>query len=123
MTRYQRSYVTWIAIFAVLIHALLPFAHAAQGPAGVMTTLCSADGNNRLVFIPSDQGDVGDPPMLQPVKCPLCLAGAHYALPEPPALSMAAPTGLRHVQIALGDVTDLLSLTAFPFSARAPPLA
>lgn len=124
MTRHStRPFVTWIAIFAVLLHALLPYAHAAQAPAGMLTTLCSPDGNNRLVFIPVGEGEIGDPPVMQAVKCPLCLAGAHYALADLPVLSFTPPERLRHVLTTL-DVVDAPSASSgFHFSSRAPPQA
>lgn len=118
-----RPFVTWIAIFAVLLHALLPYAHAAQAPAGVMTTLCSPDGNNRLVFIPAGEGEIGDPPAMQAVKCPLCLAGAHYALAEPSALGFTAPDALRHVQAVVAVTGPQGAPSGVHFSPRAPPQA
>lgn len=110
-----------IALWAVLLHALLPFVHAATGPSGVATTLCSAAGNGGLVFVAAG-GDIGDPPpLLQGIKCPLCLGGTPPALGSAPPLSFASPTRLAHVQVAATEGPPRPRRAILPFSPRAPP--
>jgi len=119
---FRRSLILRLAVLGVLMHAMLPFAHALamSAPDGIATTLCSVEGN-RTVYV-----ELGKPAPQHPTlnwPCPLCVAGALYALP--PGVGMPMPGNLhwQHVQVAAPSARWLPRNAAVHFSSRAPPLA
>ncbi|WP_028455816.1 DUF2946 family protein [Chitinilyticum litopenaei] len=78
----------WLALLALCLHLLLPYAHAAArlGASGLpVLAVCSVAGNADLVAAPQD----GREQTLVMLRCPLCVASAGQILAPPPA-----PAGL-----------------------------
>ncbi|MDH2239582.1 DUF2946 domain-containing protein [Pigmentiphaga sp. GD03639] len=108
----------WLALLCVLWHTAMPVAHASAGPPPWLSVLCTAQGS---VPAPQDPRD-GDPHALAALQCPLCLAGAHAALPPPAVQAQIAPA--RDLGQACRPTRALPSLPIPPhlhFSSRAPP--
>ena len=87
-----------LAILAVVFHALMPLVMALPARIGVVMPMCSALGA-KSVFVQFDTDGKGPPGKDLQARCPLCLAGAHFALTPPEEARPAAFSGLRHVQI------------------------
>lgn len=115
--------ICWLAILALIAHAWLPLLHALQPVAGDTVMLCSALNPGQWIFIPDDTPPEGAPDKALQARCPLCLAGAHFALTPPvhdhlarlsSRVSVHAETPLPR-QLARADWPD--------FHPRAPPQA
>ncbi|MEN3109766.1 DUF2946 family protein [Uliginosibacterium paludis] len=114
-----------LAIFATLVHALMPLLMAAPVPGGMMMKLCSVQGS-RTVFVQLGGIDDTEPresPLqeLRPL-CPLCLAGAHLALTPPANPAPLLLAGLQHVAPSGEARRTFLPRPASAFQPRAPPL-
>jgi len=108
----------WLALLCLLWHAALPIAHASAAAPQWLGVLCSAQGGVSVPAAPRD----GDPHALAALQCPLCVAGAHIALPPPAAQASIGPAR------DLGRVHRPAHAAPFPlvpphlhFSSRAPP--
>lgn len=123
MRLFRRSLIIRLAVLGVLMHAMLPFAHALAMSAsdGIATTLCSVEGN-RTVYVELGKPAPHNPTLLN-WPCPLCALGALYALPPDMDMSMPGNIGWQHVQVAAPSVRWLPRNAAVHFSPRAPPLA
>lgn len=122
MRRIRFHLLTWFAVAGVLMHAMLPLAHALamSGPPGIATTLCSLSGSRTIYLDPGNTAPTPSPLLKWP--CPLCVAGAVHALP--PALLQAQLT-VGHWQHVLVPARPALAgrhNAAIHFSSRAPPV-
>jgi hypothetical protein len=120
---FRHSLIIRLAVLGVLMHAMLPLAHALamSVPDGIATTLCSVEGN-RTVYVESGKPAPQNPTLLN-WPCPLCVAGALYALPPGMDIPMLGNIGWQHVQVAAPFARWLPRNAAVHFSSRAPPLA
>lgn len=72
----------WVAIFALLIQALLPSVIYAAAPKGsYLSEVCTAFGIKKVAVPGSDQAGTG--PHRQ--HCPVCSVAQLFALPSAPA--------------------------------------
>ena len=111
----------WVAILALLWHALMPLAHAMQGQTGLLMTLCSVDGS-RQVFVPLDGGEPRPMADAGVFQCPLCSVGAHWTFDSAPArLDALIDPALTHVQAAPRVYARASATRWWFFSPRAPP--
>ena len=119
-TRVRRS-SSWLAIFAIMLHALMPIAAQAHAAGSArMVELCSVAGVKK-VTVSADQLPAAPSHPLQHQHCPVCAAAGAAALPTTlqqiffSALQAAAPPSTRSLPP---------TATAFLLPAsRGPPLA
>lgn len=122
MRRIRHHLIKWLAVSGVLMHAMLPFAHALamSGSHGIATTLCSLSGSHTIYLDPGDAGPAPSPLLKWP--CPLCVAGAVHALP-PELLPTLLTGGYRqHALVAALPALAEQRNAAIHFSPRAPPV-
>lgn len=113
--------ITWLAILAVFCHGLMPLWMALPIPEGVLSTLCSASGARQIFVSLGDDADKKSPAQNTPLRCPLCLAGAHLALNALPDSSGTLATTYGHVLHAV-VTPNLASKARWNLqSPRAPP--
>jgi hypothetical protein len=136
MKQRRRTFTAWIAFVAILLHALMPLAQAAGSArtpaAGVASmALCSAHGMGMATMAQPTAGSalsahshhVPDSPGSTSFKCPLCLAGAHFALASQTGAPAFLGASRAHEPPATG-VTPVFSATAWRKGApRGPPLS
>ena len=120
--RQSASRIAWLAILAVVWHALVPLAHAAGAGQGVLSSICSTGGPRlERIALPADKQET--PAVVLLKQCPLCATGAHFALADEPVGVFTPDATLSHVQ----QYRSFPSATRVPawlhFSPRAPPLA
>ena len=122
MRRIRRHLIMWLAVSGVLMHAMLPLAHALamSVPHGIATTLCALSGSRTIYLDPGDSAPTPSSQLKWP--CPLCVAGAVHALP--PALLQAQLGAERwqHVLVPARPVLAERRNAAIHFSSRAPPV-
>ena len=121
-TRSSASRIAWLAILAMVWHALLPLAHAAGTQQGVLASICSV-GTPRQALIELPGGKQDAPALDLLKQCPLCATGAHFALADEPRQAFAADASLAHVQASIFLPSASRVLAWLNFSPRAPPLA
>ena len=111
--------VSCLALLATLWHALMPLVMALPMQQGVVMTLCSTAGS-KAVLVRFDTPGAPDPAQ-QPVRCPLCVAGAHFGIT--PVASPALPllAGLVHVEAAAVQIAPAASAQWPHYLTRAPP--
>ncbi|GAB2891413.1 hypothetical protein GCM10027046_20260 [Uliginosibacterium flavum] len=110
-----------LAILAVIFHALMPVWMALPMQAGVRMEVCSTMGV-RSVFVKFDTPGKDAPVKALQASCPLCLAGAHFALTPSVDAQPALLSGMEHVQASL-PVLAALPAPGWPaYISRAPPL-
>jgi hypothetical protein len=115
--------ICWLAILALIAHAWLPLLHALRPATGTRVMLCSALAPGQWVFIPDDTLPEGAPDKALQASCPLCLAGAHFALAPPVHDHLARLSNRASVQVPRLH-THEVSRTDWPdFHSRAPPVA
>ena len=120
--RRHRRAVSLLAIFGLLMSALMPLAHAAGGPAAtLLAAICSPSGIH-YVEIALDPAEPGAPqlPELGTLEhCPGCLAGSASAI-LPAAVPVLQPS--RTAAILSIPAGLLANDPAEPgFQPRAPP--
>lgn len=119
----QLRAICWIAAIAVLAHAWLPLLHARRPAQGFMTTLCSVVSPARQVFVPDNTAPTPAPSKDLQVRCPLCLAGAHFALMPPEDDRPRLHSGLEVVQTSNPSPIRFATEVWPDFHSRAPPAA
>jgi Protein of unknown function (DUF2946) len=112
----------WLAIFAVLLHAFAPLAHARMATQGLLSSICTTEGARlEVIALPAAPQKV--PAVDLSKHCPLCMAGAHLALADSETRAFEPDHSLSHVRIALSQL-PVVSLAVWRhFSPRAPPQA
>ncbi len=115
--------ICWLAILALIAHAWLPLLHAMQPVSGYTVMLCSALTPGQLVFIPEDTLPEGAPDKALQASCPLCLAGAHFALTPPVHDHLARLSSRVSVQPERPLPRYFTRVDWPDFHSRAPPLA
>ncbi|MHA6847971.1 DUF2946 family protein (plasmid) [Ralstonia syzygii subsp. celebesensis] len=80
--RMHRQIVAWVAIFAMLCHALMPaIAQAKAGAASpLLVQLCSVSGV-KVVAIDAGKSTSSPEKPFNGQRCHYCLSGSHFALP------------------------------------------
>ena len=122
MNHFARLSVIRIALLAVLMHALMPLLMALPVQVGVSMQMCSTLGA-KSVFVKFDTAGKDAPDKGLQARCPLCLAGAHFALMPPADARPALLSGLLHVQ-ASALPAALARASVWPrYHPRAPPAA
>lgn len=117
--RRRASRTAWIAIVAILVHAFMPLAHAAMQVRGDASSICTT-GEPRVERIAFDGAQPEAPAVHLARQCPLCLAGAHFALVSlQPAFAAEVPAA--HVYVARLSALVAPIVPTPHFSARAPP--
>ena len=112
--------ILMLAILAVILHALMPLMMALPAQVGVRMAMCSTLGA-KSVFVQFDTTGKPAPDSDLPLRCPLCLAGAHLALNLPIDVQPALLSGLRHAQQSL-PVPGGIPVPGWPaYHSRAPP--
>jgi hypothetical protein len=115
------SRVAWLAILAVVWHALVPLAHAAGASQGVLSSICSTGGpRQELIELPAGKQET--PAVASLKQCPLCATGAHFALADEPAQLFKPDSVLTHVQSTPSFPAAARVVAWLNFSPRAPPL-
>lgn len=110
----------WAALLAGLWHVLMPFMMVLPVSSGIEMTMCTA-GGVKSVRVSPDFPAVPAPEKKGLIRCPLCLAGAHFALTAPASLPDVLLRGLHHVQADLPPHALHLSLQWWSYHPRAPP--
>jgi hypothetical protein len=119
-SRTSTSRIAWLAILAIMWHALLPLAHAASSPQGVLSSICTTGAPGlELIKLPANNPDAAKLDLLK--QCPLCASGAHFALADVPTQAFAPAAGLAHVKTSVVFLTATRVLAWLNFSPRAPP--
>jgi hypothetical protein len=110
-----------LAMLAVIFHGLMPLWMALPVQTGVRMEMCSTLRAKSL-FVKFDTSGKGLPDKDLQARCPLCLAGANFALMPPVDAQPAMFSGVAHVQ--LSRVPSLaLSAPGWPaYHSRAPPV-
>jgi hypothetical protein len=112
----------WIAIFAFLMHLLLPgVLYAAAPKSGHLSEVCTASGIKKIAADKSSNsgGDSGDTPPGQ--HCPMCPAIEPFAPPASDAVpDLPAPAGLRGA-LDSPDRPSFAHIRLRPF-LRGPPI-
>lgn len=121
--RSSTSRIAWLAIFAVVWHALVPLAHAASfGQGGVLSSICSTgEPRQELITLPADKQEAPAIALLK--QCPLCATGAHFALADETRPVFKPDVALTHVQSASSLHAAPHVVAWLNFSPRAPPQA
>jgi hypothetical protein len=118
------SRIAWFAILAIMWHALLPLAHAANPAAstqqGVLSSICTT-GTPGLELIKLPTGGQQAPKVDLLKQCPLCATGAHFAIADGGGPVFIPDARLTHVQSAANFLTATRVLAWLNFSPRAPP--
>ncbi|WP_169558544.1 DUF2946 family protein [Uliginosibacterium gangwonense] len=120
--------IIWLAILAVFCHGLMPLWMAFPIPSGVLSTLCSASGARQILVSLDDDSSKkspapGSPAPNSPLRCPLCLAGAHLALNALPNSDGPLATAYGHILHAAVTPTPDNKPRWNLQSPRAPPAA
>jgi hypothetical protein len=116
----RRCRVAWIAIFAMLWHAVMPLAHAAGMSQGLLSSICSvAETRQERIGLPAGKQEAPASDLLK--QCPLCAAGAHFAVVDEPAASFFADDRLAHVLATIAPLASARLVAWLHFSPRAPP--
>jgi hypothetical protein len=119
-TRPSASRIAWLAILAIVWHALLPVAHAASARQGVLSSICSVGApQQELIELPASKQDAPAVDLLK--QCPLCATGAHFGLADEPVQACTPDAGLTHVQTSTSLASASRVLAWLNFSPRAPP--
>ncbi|MEX8517415.1 MAG: DUF2946 family protein [Leptothrix sp. (in: b-proteobacteria)] len=125
--RTQQARVIWIAVFAAILHALLPALHQLSAQEQLQA-VCTLGGQLTLVAVdtaadPTQRGEPANTTALKALECPLCLAGAHLADAPPTSqpLSFARPE-LSFIAPILRVPVAHQSRRTLAFSSRAPPV-
>lgn len=114
--------IALLALLAVLLHAALPFVHGLlQAPArGFYTTLCALGAPAQQIWVALDDSSPDTPE--PPPRCPLCVAGAHFALQAPVTGTLALRTDLVFHQPAIARAQSLPRPASPAYQPRAPPV-
>ncbi|GAB4060239.1 DUF2946 family protein [Uliginosibacterium sediminicola] len=112
----------WLAIFAILLHAFAPLAHARMATQSLLSSICTTDGA-RLEVIALPDAPQKLPAVDLSKHCPLCMAGAHFALADRETRAFEPDHSLRHVRISLSQLPAVRVAVWRHFSPRAPPQA
>lgn len=117
--------IAWIALFAALMHMLLPTVHAATSPNGFVTYLCSPDGTRIMpgVTLGDSPTDTSSSHKATMAGCLLCAAGAHVGLTPAPRLHAVAAPHLSHVLAVSSQAYAAPQPLRVQFLSRAPPQA
>ncbi|MFT3734351.1 MAG: hypothetical protein QM776_04920 [Rhodocyclaceae bacterium] len=120
--------VARFAMLAVLLHAFAPFAHAMvraadRLPFDPLGSICRVALPGAAAGPASDASQQGSAAIDMARMCPLCVAGAHFALADVPAIAFHADTSLQHVQAGFAPLVWTLPAPELPYSSRAPPRA
>jgi len=110
-----------LAILAVIFHALMPVWMALPTQAGVRMEVCSTMGI-RSVFVKFDIPGKEAPGKALQASCPLCLAGAHFALMPSVDARPVLLSGMAHVQASRPALAALPAPGWPAYISRAPPL-
>jgi len=120
-SRTSTSRIAWLAILAIMWHALLPLAHAASAPQGVLSSICTTGAPGlELIKLPAGSPDATKVDLLK--QCPLCASGAHVTLLDAPARAFVPDARLAHVQSPAAFLVATRVFGWLNFSPRAPPL-
>ncbi|QLG89684.1 DUF2946 family protein [Chitinibacter bivalviorum] len=89
---YRRTSFACLALIALCLHLLLPFAHAMQLSSDPLAglTLCSAAKNGQSIPLDSPTSHSST------MQCPICVASAGTHMAPPPAPS-ALPSIREHI--------------------------
>lgn len=118
---HRRATGTWVAIYALLLQALIPFGQALPGPNGASLIVCKVAGAGSTTQSPTP---LRAPGALDAHGCVVCMAvhGPAFGTPDALAVSvpftMAAPAVIADVGLELEH-----QFKALGFLARAPPVA
>lgn len=124
MRNTRHTFTAWVAVLAVLLHALIPFAQAANASHSVVTAFCSVHGGKTIsMSIPATPAEGQGHHSALLAKCPLCLAGAHFALPTHPSLALFSAALLTHVHVPASGAAPTGGDTWRHGAPRGPPLA
>ncbi|MBE9608541.1 DUF2946 domain-containing protein [Chitinilyticum piscinae] len=110
----------WLAMLAMLLHVLLPFAHAAAMARPVSPAWCTTAKSG------DDTGSLAAPAQPSPAKgmlpCPLCAILASHATAPPPASLLPVCLSCSTVDIALApQVSAAAGLPHVRPPPRGPP--
>lgn len=112
----------FVALLAMLMHALLPLAMALPRANGVMMTLCSAQGSRQIFVAFGEQPAApADGERAASAMCPLCVAGAQLALPPPGHAAPALPAGFHEAPALRRPGIITARPEHDPAQPRAPP--
>ncbi|HTO69291.1 MAG TPA: hypothetical protein VMR31_05465 [Myxococcota bacterium] len=114
--RLQRT--AFVAVFALVSHALLPYLHALESPCGAAHGVCTS-AEHAGQTAPTD----GGPRSSHPDDCPVCSALAHggaRAVDAPIALTIDCESlSIAHVRSDSVVAAPIADVDVAP--ARAPP--
>ncbi|HSD39373.1 MAG TPA: DUF2946 family protein [Rhodocyclaceae bacterium] len=124
-SRTSTSRTAWLAILAIMWHALLPLAHAANSaasaPQGVLSTICTTGTPGlELIKLPANSPDAAKVDLLN--QCPLCASGAHAILFDVTTRAFVPDARLAHVHSPVAFLLATHVSAWLNFSPRAPPM-
>ncbi|MEC5386864.1 DUF2946 family protein [Uliginosibacterium sp. H3] len=119
--RSTTSRIAWFALLAIVWHALMPLAHAASTQQGLLASICTTGAPGlELIKLPAGgQDDSATHKLLQ--QCPLCAAGAHFAIVDGHDHTFSPNERFVHVQSPAGFLFAARTPAWLHFSPRAPP--